>query len=306
MSDSRKVWINGELMPWEQATVPLLSHGFSRGSAIFEVFGVHPGPDGPMAFRMDEHLKRLASSARLLGMRLDRSTEEIGRAVTEVVQANGLGRGLVKILAYYGDEAVISLLLDSALDLAIFAIQETEELGLDRATPITACFSKWQKIPPEAVPPSAKACANYLSGMLARKDAAERGYDVGLLLDTDGFVAEGSIESVFMVKDGVLKTPPLGRILSSITRKSLLQAAPALGIETSEAPIRPQDLLSADEVFTCHTGIKVLPVRRLEDRVFEPAPGPVTTKLSRLMADICTFKDDRFKDWFQPLGRYRD
>jgi branched-chain amino acid aminotransferase len=119
-------------------------------------------------------------------------------------------------------------------------------------------------------------------------------------MGTDGFLAEGSIESVFMVKDGVLKTPPLGRILSSITRKSILEAAPRIGIPASENPILPQELFTADEIFTSHSAIKVLPVARFEDRDLQ-APGPITGQLITLMGDITSFKDDRFKDWFMPL-----
>lgn len=300
MKNESKVWFNGEFIPWHKATVPLLSHGFSRGSAIFEVFGIHEGPNGRFAFRMDEHLKRLMKSVELLEMEMAYTSEEIVDAVAETVKANNMGRGLIKILAFWGEEAVIKLVLDSKLDLAIFAIPDSEELGLDVVQPISACISKWRKIHPETVPVSAKSCSNYLNGYLARKDANNRGFDVGLLVGTDGFLAEGSIESVFLVKDGVLKTPPLGRILSSITRKSVLEAAPIVGIPVSQDPVLPEELYTADEIFTSHSGIKVSPISRFEDRDLQ-APGPITKKFIKLMEDITEFRDDRFKDWFMPL-----
>ncbi len=300
MNNESKVWLNGNLIPWSEATVPLLSHGFSRGSAFFEVFGVHVGPKGPMAFRMDEHLKRLMGSATLLEMEMAYSTAEIVAAVKATVAANNLGRGLIKILAYWGEEAIIRLVLDSKLDLAVFAIPNSDELKLDQAGSISACVSKWRKIHPETVPVAAKACSNYLNGYMVRKDANKRGFDIGITLGTDGFLAEGSIESVFIVKDGVLKTPPLGRILSSITRMSILEAVPEIGIPTREGPITAEELFEADEIFTCHTGIKVEPVARLEDREFE-TPGPVTRQVGQLMKDIIEFKDERFMDWFHPL-----
>ena len=301
MTNDFKVWLNGNLIPWKEATVPLLSHGFSRGSAIFDVFGVHVGPTGPTAFRMDEHIKRLMNSAELLGMNLAYSAEEIVEAVKSAVSVNQLGRGMVKMLAYWGEEAVIKLVLDSALDLAIFTIPDSEELALDKPRPLSACLSKWRKIHPETVPVGAKACSNYLNGYLARRDASLRGFDIGILLGTDGFLAEGSIESIFIVKDGVLKTPPLGRVLSSITRMSILQAVPELGIPIKEAPITADELLSADEAFTAHTGIKVEAISRLENRQL-PAPGPITGKVMQLMDGIIQFRDDRFKDWFQSLA----
>jgi branched-chain amino acid aminotransferase len=301
MSDDRKVWLNGEMIHWENATVPLLSHGFSRGSAIFEVFGTHVSPKGIVAFRMDEHLIRLERSAKLLGMELRYSSDALIEAVIETVKANKMGRGLIKMIAYWGEEAIIQLVLDSKLDVAIFAIPESNELALDKAVPISACISKWRKIHPETVPVGAKACSNYLNGYLARKDAITRGFDLGILLGTDGFLAEGSIESVFVVKDGVVKTPPLGRILSGITRMSVIQASNIDGIPVSEEIITRDDLMDADEVFTTHSGIKVSPVARLEDKILE-APGPVTQQVMALMDNITSFKDDRFRKWFQPLA----
>jgi branched-chain amino acid aminotransferase len=300
MNTDSKVWLNGNLIPWSEATVPLLSHGFSRGSAFFEVFGVHVGPEGRMAFRMNEHLKRLMRSAELLEMELAYSTEEIMAAVKSAVAANNLGRGLIKILAYWGEEAIIQLVLDVKLDLAVFAIPKSDDLKLDQASSISACVSKWRKIHPATVPVAAKACSNYLNGYLVRKDANNRGFDIGIALDTDGFLAEGSIESVFIVKDGVLKTPPLGRILSSITRMSILEAVGKIGIPAQEGPISAEELSDADEVFTCHTGIKVEPIARLDNRELD-APGPVTRQVMQLMNDIIEFKDERFVDWFQPL-----
>jgi len=293
--------MNGKMVPWGQANVHIMSHGFSRGSAIFDVFGIHPSPKGPVAFRMDKHLDRLFRSAELLGMEMAYNKDEVRIAVGECVKANNISRGLIKILAYYGEEAIISLVLDSKLDLAICAIPETDDLKLDRADPIDICFARWRKIHPATVPVEAKACSNYLNGMLARKDAVSRGYDIGITLTVGGYVAEGSIESIFMVKDGVVKTPPLGNILQSVTRMSILEAVPAIGIKVKEEQIMPQDLLAADEIFVCHTGIKVLPVRRIEDRTLAHAPGPVSSKIAKLMDDICNGRDERFKDWLQPV-----
>jgi branched-chain amino acid aminotransferase len=300
MNGDAKVWFNGKLIPWGDATVPILSHGLSRGSAIFDVLGVHVGPDGPAAFRLDEHLKRLMKSAELLQMELAYSAEEIAEAIKATVKANNLGRGLIKIMAFWGEEAIVNLVLESKLDVAVFAIAENEELALDKPKSLSACVTKWRKIHPETIPVGAKACSNYLNGYLARRDAANRGFDIGIMLGTDGFLAEGSIESVFIVKDGVLMTPPLGRILSSITRLSMLQAAPAIEIPTMERAIGREELFDADEVFVGHTGIKVEPVVRLEERQL-PDPGPVTQRIMQLMDDIIQFKDDRFASWFQPL-----
>jgi len=290
------------MIPWQSANVHIMSHGFSRGSAIFDVFGIYPGPKGPAAFRMDKHIERLFKSAELLGMEMFYTKEQIIDAVVKSVKANNIKRGTIKIFAYYGEESVVSLVLDSKLDLAIYGIPETDDMRLDQATPIEICFAKWRKIRPATIPVEAKACSNYLNGMLARKDAVNRGFNVGILLTTDGYVAEGSIESIFMVKDNVLKTPPLGNILSSVTRISMLEAASDIGIKTLEEQISPEELMGADEIFVCRTGVKVLPVRKIEERVMDVAPGPVTSELSQLMSDIYHFRNDRFSHWLQVIG----
>ncbi len=295
------VWRNGRLIPWREASVPILSHAFSRGSAFFDLFGVHVGPDGPAAFRMDKHLERFEKSAALLEMPLPRTREEIVAAVKEVVAANRLGRGIVKLVAYWGEEAIINLVLDTPLDLAIFPIADSPELALDVATPITACLSRWRKLHPQTVPVEAKACANYLNGYLARRDARNRGFDIGIMLDTDGNLAEGSTEALFIVEGGELKVPPPGGVLQSVTRLSVIEAAPAIGLTVREEVIEEHRLRAADEMFCVHTGIKVHPVRRFEDREFD-APGPVTRRMMALMDDIICFRDERFAHWFQPLS----
>ena len=300
MNRETQVWLNGNFIPWQEATVPILSHGFSRASAIFEIFGTHVGPDGPAAFRMDEHLKRLMKSADLLEMNMAYSQDQIAKAVADTVKVNRMGRGLVKILAYWGEEAVIKLVLDSKLDLAIFTVADTPELKLDSKVPISVCISKWRKIHPETVPVEAKACSNYLNAYLARKDANNRGFDDAILLGTDGFLAEGPTESVFIVKDRVLKIPPLGRVLASVTRKSVLEVAPYLNIDVSPDALSPNELFDADEIFLSFTGVKVQAVQQLEDKIFE-APGPVTRRLINQMDKILTFQDDHFKEWMQPL-----
>ena len=303
MKDKPKVWLNDKIISWEDAQVPILSHGFSRGSAVFEVCGTHLVPDGVVAFRLDAHLRRLEQTVGLLGMELGFSTPEIAKAVSKITAVNKSERGVVKIMAYWGEEAIINLVLQSKLDVAIFTIPSSDELGLDEVKPLSACLSKWKKLHPETVPVQAKACANYLNGYLVRKDANDRGFDIGLNVGTDGFLAEGSIESVFIVKDGILKTPPLGRILASVTRDSILSAAKQNDIEVYETTLVKEDLFTADEMFTCHTGSKVTPIYRFEEKEMQ-APGPVTARVSEVMNEIMNSRDSRFEDWFQMLYKH--
>lgn len=301
MSDERQVWLNGKFLPWASATVPILSHSFSRASAIFEIFRIHTGPEGPAAFRMDAHLKRLMNSAGLLEMEIDFSVDTIAGAVAETVILNGIDRGVVKIMAYWGEEAVIRLLPRSKPDLAIFAIAEMPEMNLDSQIPVKTCISKWRKIDPKTVPVSAKACSNYLNAYLARKDAVARGFDIGIMLGTDGFVTEGSTESVFIVKDGIVKIPPLGRVLPGISRMSVLEMAKSMRLETVQEPLSMDDLYEADEMFLSHTGAKVEPVGQFEGKRL-PAPGPVTQRLMEQMARILAFQDESYMQWMQKLS----
>lgn len=300
MYENQQVWYNGNMVPWKTVTIPVLSHGFSRASAVFEIFGIHVGPDGPVAFRMDQHFKRLMRSLELLEMEIPYTLDELAAAVSETVKVNTLGRGLIKLMAFWGAEAVVQLLLEDKLDVAIFPVPETPDLHLDSVKPVSMCLSKWRKIHPETVPVEAKACSNYLNGYLARKDANNRGFDSAVMAGTDGFLAEGPTESIFLVKDGVLKVPPRGRVLNSISRKSVLEMAPVLDIPCSEEALLPGALMDADEIFSAHTGIKVSPVGRYEDRTLD-APGPITAKLMAAMQKVLAFEDDRFLHWFQPL-----
>jgi branched-chain amino acid aminotransferase len=301
MENEKQVWLNGVFIPWASATVPILSHSFSRASAIFEIFGIHIGPEGPAAFRMDAHLKRLLNSARLLEMEMCYSVNTIADAVAETVIRNDIGRGVVKIIAYWGEEAVIRLLPQSKPDLAIFAIPEMPEMNLDSQESIRTCISKWRKIDPETVPVSAKACSNYLNAYLARKNAVSRGFDIGIMLGTDGFVTEGSTESVFIVKDGAVKTPPLGRVLPGISRMSVLEMASSMRLETAEESLSLDDLYGADEMFLSHTGAKVEPVKQFEDKHLA-APGPITCRLMEQMAKILAFQDESYLKWMQKLS----
>lgn len=300
MSEKPKVWLNNHIVAWEDVTVPVLSHGHSRGSAMFEVFGTHVIPGGVAAFRMDQHLQRMEATLALLEMKARFSSDEIAKAVADIVTINKMQRGLVKIIGYWSHEEIINLVLRDPLDLAIFTIADSPELGLDNETPITACLSKWRKADPGAVPVEAKACANYLSGYLVRKDAQDRGFDLGLTLQADGMVAEGSVESLFIVKDGILKTPPLGNILASVSRNSIIAVSKANGIEIQETGLTVEDLYEADEMFACHTGIKVIPISKFEDR-YLPAPGQVTGRLAGIMREIIATGNSGFGDWFQML-----
>ena len=300
MEETRIVWMNGNLVPGSEANVPLLSHSFSRGSAIFETFGVHKSTSGPVVFRMDQHLKRLKNSADLLGMELKYGIPEIGEAVAKTIIANNTMRGVVKIMAFWGEEAIVNMVPSSKLDVAIFSLNKNSNLPLDNDTPLRACLSNWRKLDPRSIPVEAKAVGNYLNGYLARREAKDRGYDLSFMLGTDGFLAEGSIESIFLVKKNILQTPKLGKILPSISRMTILEIAQNVGINVKEKNLRIKDLFEADEIFTSHTGVKVHPVIVFEDKEFK-IPGPITSQLSKIVHDMIYFKNNKFKHYFKDI-----
>jgi len=299
MSNKVKAWINGEMVHWDQATVHIMSHSFTRGSAVFEVISFHQTPNGTAVFRLDEHLKRLHRTTELLSMELFHSAQEIEHGVMETIKANNLRNGFIKIIGYYGNPAFTLLPQQEKLDLSIFAVDE--DLSIDPKEHVSACFCRWRKLDPNTVPVEAKVAGNYINGMLALQEAIHRGFDIGILLDTYGFVAEASTEAVFWVEGDVIKTPPLGRILHSISRLSILQAAKITGLKAVDEEVKPEKFMKADEIFFASASCKVLPVSRIGDRVLENTPGPVSRELAHLMSDICAGKDERFKDWLFPV-----
>jgi branched-chain amino acid aminotransferase len=304
MFKDRVVFLNGDFVAWNQCTVHIMSHSFGRGSAIFEVLGLHDTNAGPAIFRLDKHLERLFKTAELLGMELPISEEALHEAVMSTVKRNGISQGFIKIIGFYPQIAFEIIPPQKMLDISVFVVDPAQDFGgLDFPTKngTTVCISKWRKLDPQSVPIEAKVAANYLNGMMARSEARTRGFENGIMLDTQGFIAEGGTESVFLVKDGRLMTPSLGTVLDSITRKSLLQAVKAIGIESVEGRLPSKLLFEANEIFLSGTPFKVLPVKQIEDRVIEGIPGPLTRKLSSLMDEIIAGRDERFKHWFFPV-----
>ena len=216
MYSDRKIWVNGRMVPWDQAQVHLMNHSMGRGSAIFEVLCVHPTGMGGAVFRLKRHVARFFNSARLLNLRLDCTSEDVMSAICTTVNANTVENGIIKLMGYYGDVAISIKPPDAPLDMAVCVVDLEEDLGgplypVEEGT--TLGISTWQKLDPRTVPVGAKAAANYLNGMMANTDVAARGFQEALLLDSEGRVAEGPTDSVFLGLGGVLHTPTLDNIL---------------------------------------------------------------------------------------------
>ncbi len=304
MIKDRIVYINGEYVPWEKATVHIMSHSFGRGSAIFEVISLHATASGPAIFRLQAHIDRLFRSAELLDMELPLAKEDLYQAVAGTVKRNGLQKGFIKMICFYPEFSVEILPPQSQLTVSVFAIDPEQDLGgigLPFEEGTTLFISNWRKLDPLTVPIEAKASANYLNGMVARLEAKKNGFENAVMLDTQGFIAEGGTESAFLVKDNRLMTPATGTVLKSITRMSILEAAKTVGIDCFEGQLKPELLFEAEEIFLSCTPFKVLTDRQINDRKMENAPGPLTRKIADLLDDIGSGNDDRFKDWLYPV-----
>lgn len=304
MLSNRIVFLNGNYIAWDQATVHIMCHSLGRGSAVFEVLGLHDTDNGTIIFRLDEHIDRLFRTAELLDMELPLSKKDFFTVVTNTVKKNTVRQGFIKIIGFYPQISFEILPPQKMLDIAIVIVDPAidpvaSDDPFERGT--TACISSWIKLDPRTVPVEAKVAANYLNGMMGRKEAEKRGFDYAIMLDTQGFIAEGGTESVFLVINGELMTSMVGTVLDSITRKSILQVAAAEGIPTREDNLLPALLYEADEIFFSGTPNKILPVRQIENQLVPGTPGTLTRKLSDVMKDILSGQDNRFKDWLFPV-----
>ena len=302
---ARRIWVDGQLLPWERVTVHLLSHSVQRASLIFDFMSVHATPRGPAIFRMGEHVRRLLRSAELIGLPMTMDEASISAAVVETVRENP-GATAVKVCAYLPSIEVEVVPADDRVSIAVAAYDTAADVVGHNAGP--AFFKpelrirlekERRKMRPEIIPPQAKVSANYTSPMIAKWAARRAGYDEILLVDEKGYLAEASTENVFLVAcDGRLRTPSLEYVLPGVTRSSILEIAKHDGIPVSEEAIRPEDLFTAAEVFLTATSAGVWPVVSVDGRsVGEGRAGPLSRKLRARFEEIANGGDPAFGAW---------
>jgi branched-chain amino acid aminotransferase len=302
MLNQRRVWIDGKLVPFNKAQVHVLSHSFGRGSALFEVMSVHATELGTAVFRLDDHLRRLQHSAELSRMKLPLSAAALARAVKQTVAANQVRAGMVKLICYYGEVEFEVVPRNPKVTVLVAAVDPMRDLAAERfnkklRAPATVTISPWRKIDPRTVPVECKCAANYMGGMIAKMDAIKAGFNNPVLLDLAGNLAEGATESLFLVKNGVIKTPALGTILPSISRRSLLEIARDIDWPVAEKKLKPRDLLTADEAFFASSTAKTWPIARIDDHVLPSAPGNVTRLLDNVVDRILTGRIKAYRKW---------
>jgi branched-chain amino acid aminotransferase len=301
MRETEKIWMNGELVDWAEAKVHVGAHALHYGTGVFEGIRCYDTAKGPAVFRLVDHLQRLHDSARLLYMELPYSVQELRQATHELVSANGLPACYLRPIAFYGYNELGVSPAGNPIDTVIMSWPWGAYLGEDSQTKgVSAKVSSWKRVGPNVIPHVAKATGIYLNSMLATTEARRAGYEEAILLTDNGFVADGPGENIFVVKDGVIRTPPLSTsILPGITRDSVITIARELGYVIEETDIIRADLLLAEEVFMTGTAAEVTPVRAVDD--VQIGVGPVTLELQRAYLDAVNGRDERWEGWLDPI-----
>jgi branched-chain amino acid aminotransferase len=300
MEPTNKIWLNGELVDWADATVHVGTHGLHYGTGVFEGIRAYETDTGTAVFRLTNHFERLARSAKLLYMDLPYSVADLRAATWDLIGANGLPACYLRPIAFFGYGQLGVASRDNPVDVAIMAWPWGTYLGEDgMRNGVRVKVSSWQRVGPNTIPHAAKATGVYLNSMLAVTEASRAGYDEAILLTAEGTVADGSGESLFIVRDGVIYTPDLSAsILVGITRDTVIQIAEDLGYRVVEKPLIRTDLYLADEMFMCGTAAEVTPIREVDDQLIGP-PGPVTRELQQAYLDTVHGRSERWAQWLE-------
>jgi len=262
---TEKIWHNGKFINWDDATIHVMSHVVHYGSSVFEGIRCYAPPSGPAIFRANEHMQRLMDSARIYRIDVPFTRDEILGGMLELVKHNGVWPCYIRpvILRGYGEAGVNPF--NSPTEVYICNYPWGKYLGADASEGVDVCISSWTRIAPNTLPAIAKAGANYMNSQLIKMEAILNGYAEGIALDVNGFVSEGSGENLFVVRNSVLQTAPLGNsVLPGITRDSVLEIARDLGITIIEQPIPRESLYIADEVFLTGTAAEITSIRSVD------------------------------------------
>ncbi len=299
-----KIWMDGRLIPWDEAKVHVLTHTLHYGLGIFEGIRCYLCDDGRSAvFRLREHIDRFFDSAHIGALKMGYSKKEIVEACKETLRANGLKAGYIRPLAFIGEGVMGVYPGDNPIQVAIITWSWGAYLGEEAIEKgIRAKFSSYTRHHVNVMMTKAKISGNYVNSVLAKREVMKLGYEEAMMLDTEGYVSEGSGENIFMVRNGVIKTTPLTSILSGITRNSVIQIAKSRKIPVVEEKFTRDELYTAQEAFFTGTAAEITPIREVDDRqIGEGKPGPVTKELQAVFFDIVKGKNPEFKEWLDYL-----
>ncbi|MCH9769334.1 MAG: branched-chain amino acid transaminase [Gammaproteobacteria bacterium] len=277
MQATEFIWQNGNMVAWDQANTHVLSHAMHYGSAVFEGIRVYKTDNGPAVFKLKEHIERLFYSAKQLGMQIPYSQAQICQAIIYTIQKNKLEESYIRPLVYYGYGSMKVVPTDELPVETIIAVWPWGDYLPVKAVDIV--ISDYIRIHPKSTIADAKISGHYVNSILAGLALRNTHYHEALLLDADGYVAEGSAENIFIVKDGKISTTPAGTILKGITRDTVIQIAKEFGITVEQRRFKPEEVFNADEAFFCGTAVEVTAIRSLNDRkIGKNDIGPLTEK----------------------------
>ena len=293
-----KIWMNGELVDWEKAQVHVLTHTLHYGTGVFEGIRAYETADGPAVFRLTDHINRLFNSAKIVGMEIPYSVDELVDATKATVASTGLPSCYVRPIAYYGYGEMGLNTLPCRTDVAIACWPWGAYLGDDAVEKgVRMKISSWTRHDHNTMPPASKTTGNYVNSSLAKVEALKAGYDEAIMLAPNGLVAECTGENIFVARNGVILTPPLSAgALEGITQSSVMTIARDLGFEVRVDNIARSDLYIAEEIFVCGTAAEVSSVNSVDDRQV-PCPGPKTKAIAEVYARAVRGQEDRYKDW---------
>ncbi len=300
MQPTKYIWMDGEFVDWDDATIHVLSHGLHYGTGAFEGIRAYETDRGPAVFRLTEHIERLARSSKALGIPIEWSVDEIVKASKELFSANGLTSGYIRPLVYYGTGSMGLNPAGASAHTMIATWEWGAYLGEEGVTNgIRVKVSSWRRIGHDSLMPNAKLTGGYVNSVQAKQEALRGGYDEALMLNTDGFVAEGSGENLFLIRNGVVRTPSLASgVLEGLTRDTVITLLRDDGYEVIETEMTRTDLYYADEMFFTGTAAEVTPIREVDDRpVGDGRPGPVTKRAQEMFMDTVTGRNERHSDW---------
>ena len=296
---TEKIWMDGSFVKWDEAQVHILTHSLHYGTAVFEGIRCYKTNAGSAVFRLREHVDRLFNSAHICQMEMPFTRETVSEAILETIRVNKIDACYIRPLAYIGYGAMGIYPKENPVRLSIAVWPWGSYLGEEGLkNGIRVKISSFTRPHVNATMVRSKTTANYANSLLAKREALGDGYDEAMLLDTDGYVAEGSGENVFIVRNGVIKTPPLTSILDGITRDTIIQLAAERGMRLVEERFTRDELYIADEAFFTGTAAEITPIREVDNRVIGPGkPGPVTKQLQSSFFDIVQGRDGRHEDW---------
>ena len=300
ITKTEKIWMDGALVDWDDATIHVLTHSLHYGCGVFEGIRAYPTASGPAVFRLSDHIVRLFNSAKIFLIDIPFTADELVEATKQTVAVNGLQECYIRPLVYfgYGEMGLNPLPCPVNVSIAVWPWGAyLGEEGIQRG--VRMKISSWQRHAPNAMPPAAKGTGMYINSSMAKIEALKAGYDEAILLSPQGYVSECTGENLFVVRGGRIVTPPLSAgALEGITQHSVMTIAADLGFDVSFGNILRSDLYTADEAFLTGTAAEVVPIRSVDDRtVGDGEPGPMTRKLQEVYAAAVRGRDDRYKDW---------